>query len=57
MTLEESARFFFSLFSFGGKVEGNKRMFREQTQKGGGLAGLSGSGSTTTGRVFAERCR
>src|SRR5208337_5368264 len=43
MTPEKSARFLFSLFSFGGKVEGNKRVFREQTQRGGGLAGLSGS--------------
>jgi hypothetical protein len=43
MTLEKSARFLFSLFCFGGEVERNKRMFREQAQKGGGLAGLSGS--------------
>jgi hypothetical protein len=44
MTLEKRSRFLFSLFSFGGEVEGDQPMFREQAQKGGGLAGLSGSG-------------
>ncbi len=44
MALEKSARFLFSLLSFGGEVEGDKRMFWEQAQKGGSFAGLSGSG-------------
>jgi hypothetical protein len=57
MTLEKSARFLFRLLSLSGEVERDKSMFREQAQKGGGFAGLSGPVSTTTGRVFAERCR
>jgi hypothetical protein len=44
MALEKSARFLFSLLSFDGEIEGDKRMFREQAQKGGGFAGLSGPG-------------
>ena len=44
MTFEKSARFLFGLLSLVGEVEGYKRMFRKQAQKGGGLSGLSGSG-------------
>ena len=44
MTLQKSARFLFSLLGFDGEVEGDKCMFREQAQEGGGFAGLSGSG-------------
>lgn len=44
MTLEKGAWFLFRLLSFGGKVEGDKRMSREQAQEGGGFSGLPGSG-------------
>jgi hypothetical protein len=43
MTLKKSGRFLFRLLGFGGEVEGDKRMLREQPQKGGGFAGLSGA--------------
>jgi hypothetical protein len=44
MTLEKGARLLLRLLSFGGEIEGYKCMFRKQAQKGGGFAGLSGSG-------------
>jgi hypothetical protein len=47
MTLEKSARFLFSLLGFDGEIEGDKRMFREQAEKGGGFAGLSGPGNSS----------
>src|ERR1700728_2441675 len=49
MTLEKSARFLFSLFSFSGEIEGDKGMFREQAQTGGSFASLSGSGQYNNG--------
>jgi hypothetical protein len=49
--------FLFSLLGFGGEVEGDKRLFREQAHESGGFADLSGSGQHDHGRVFSERCR
>jgi hypothetical protein len=44
MTLEKSARFLSACSASLGRSREDKHMFREQAQKGGGLAGLSGSG-------------
>jgi hypothetical protein len=43
MALKKASWFLFRLLGFGGKIEGHKGMVREQTQEGGGFAGLSGS--------------
>jgi hypothetical protein len=54
MTLEKSARFFFSLLSFGGRSKETNASFGKRHRKVEVLPVCLAPVSTTTGRVFAE---